>query len=344
MKTTPHLLDELVKLTSIRDAELLEYSLLRTIQDILAPVALSLFRVSANGVPCYQMTCDAEHGPRVLAEPAVDDDTLAAAVSCQGLREAQRVPRDDGSVLAVYPVVELRGFTTYLEVVSRDSEAQDESRLIDGFLRFYENYCGLLDYSQRDQLTGLMNRKTFDESVFKLFSSSDRYQIDAAAARAESDRRGSGHRGEFWLGMVDIDHFKRINDGFGHLYGDEVLLLAAQVMQRGFRDTDLLFRFGGEEFVVITQNVDRDCARRVFERLRHAIESFRFPQVGQVTISVGLVRLVPGKLTPILLDQADKALYYAKANGRNQVVIYEELKERGLIAESQVAEGSVDLF
>jgi diguanylate cyclase (GGDEF)-like protein len=144
--------------------------------------------------------------------------------------------------------------------------------------------------------------------------------------------------------MVDVDHFKRINDGFGHLYGDEVLLLAAQVMQRSFRDSDLLFRFGGEEFVAITQNVDRNCALRVFERLRAAIAGFRFPQVGQVTVSIGLVQLVPGKLTPILLDQADKALYWAKQNGRNQVVVYQDLIERGAIGEGGVAEGSVDLF
>ncbi|MBD8526265.1 GGDEF domain-containing protein [Pseudomarimonas arenosa] len=344
MKTTPHLLDELVKLTSIRDAELLEYSLLRTIQEILSPTVLSLFRLSANGQPCYQMVCDAEHGPRVVAEPVVSARTLEVAAECMGLRQGVRRRLDDGQELSVYPVVELRGFTTYLEVVDRFGDAKEDARLIDGFLRFYENYCGLLDYSQRDQLTGLMNRKTFDESVFKLFSSGDRFQLDAASPRAKDDRRIGAHRGEFWLGMVDIDHFKRINDSFGHLYGDEVLLLASQVMQRGFRDTDLLFRFGGEEFVIITQNVDRDGALHVFERLRQSIESFRFPQVGQVTISIGLVQLVPGKLTPILLDQADKALYYAKQHGRNQVAVYQDLVERGDIDETQHTQGSVDLF
>ena len=85
-------------------------------------------------------------------------------------------------------------------------------------------------------------------------------------------------------------------------------------------------------------------ALRVFERLRAAIADFRFPQVGQVTVSIGLVELVPGKLTPILLDQADKALYWAKQNGRNQVVAYQDLVERGALAEGGVAEGSVDLF
>lgn len=344
MKTTPHLLDELVKLTSIRDAELLEYSLLRTIQEILSPTVLSLFRLSARGQPCYHMVCDAAHGPRVLTEPAVSERTLAAAAECSGLRQGVRHRLDDGQELSVYPVVELRGFTTYLEVVDQLGDAQEDSRLIDGFLRFYENYCGLLDYSQRDQLTGLMNRKTFDESLYKLFSAGERYQVDSSGVPAADERRGAEHRGQFWLGMVDIDHFKRINDGFGHLYGDEVLLLAAQVMQRGFRDTDLLFRFGGEEFVIITQNVDRDCALRVFERLRTSIEQFRFPQVGQVTVSIGLVQLVPGKLTPLLLDQADKALYYAKQHGRNQVVIYQDLVERGEVSEKEPNQGSVDLF
>lgn len=344
MNSAPHLLDELVKLTSIRDAELLEHSLLRTLQDILSPVALSLFRTN-GGQPCYHMVCDALHGPRMLAEPAVSAETLAAAAAATAheMRDPQRLRRADGSELAVYPVIEMRGFTTFLEVITAPERVGEDARLIDGFLRFYENYCDLLDYSQRDQLTGLMNRKTFDDSVYKLFGNGDRRHAGPRAL-LDNDRRHGGPGAEFWLGMIDIDHFKRINDNFGHLYGDEVLLLAAQEMQRKFRDSDLLFRFGGEEFVVIMQNVDRERALHVFERLRESIAAFRFPQVGQVTISAGLVQLKAGTLTPLLLDQADKALYWAKQNGRNRVAVYEDLLERGVIEVPHTAQGSVDLF
>ncbi|MXV13635.1 GGDEF domain-containing protein, partial [Xanthomonas sp. LMG 8992] len=110
---------------------------------------------------------------------------------------------------------------------------------------------------------------------------------------------------------VDIDHFKRVNDTFGHLYGDEVLLLVAQLMQRAFRQDDLLFRFGGEEFVIVLRGVDRDTAVSLFERFRLAVAEHVFPQVGQVTLSTGIVELTHGRLLSEMLDEADKALYWA---------------------------------
>lgn len=72
------------------------------------------------------------------------------------------------------------------------------------------------------------------------------------------------------MGVLDIDHFKSINDRFGHLYGDEVLLLLSRIMRKNFREGDLLFRYGGEEFIVLLQNVDEERAKCVLERLRQA--------------------------------------------------------------------------
>ena len=129
--------------------------------------------------------------------------------------------------------------------------------------------------------------------------------------------------------MFDIDHFKRINDSFGHLFGDEVLLLFAERMRSCFRAQDKLFRFGGEEFVVMIRHVREDHVRGVFERFRRSIERYDFPQVGQVTCSVGYTRIDPAYTPAELLGRADAALYYAKEHGRNRVDSFDELVMQG---------------
>jgi len=125
--------------------------------------------------------------------------------------------------------------------------------------------------------------------------------------------------------MLDIDFFKKVNDNFGHLYGDEVLLHFSQLMENEFRYNDFIFRFGGEEFVVILNLLDMQAAHAVFERFREVIEQFSFPAVGQVTVSMGVVHIDSQSLPASLLDQADKALYFAKETGRNKVVFYEDM-------------------
>ncbi|WP_306306215.1 GGDEF domain-containing protein [Methylomonas koyamae] len=115
-----------------------------------------------------------------------------------------------------------------------------------------------------------------------------------------------------WIAMLDIDNFKRINDTYGHLYGDEVLLVFSQAMEKHFRYNDFLFRFGGEEFVVILNLVNQADAEATFERFRAAIERHRFPISGPVTVSIGLTHIDHLTLPIHLLDRADKALYQPK--------------------------------
>jgi diguanylate cyclase (GGDEF)-like protein len=125
--------------------------------------------------------------------------------------------------------------------------------------------------------------------------------------------------------VVDIDHFKKINDNYGHLFGDEVLLRVADLMRQSFRNHDKLFRFGGEEFVVMLRNVGEDNVQTIFDRFRVAVEDHDFPRVGQVRCSVGYSRIDP-RLSPAeLLGRADEALYYSKEHGRNQVNGFDEL-------------------
>jgi len=110
----------------------------------------------------------------------------------------------------------------------------------------------------------------------------------------------------------------------------------SQVMRDSFRESDLLFRFGGEEFVVVTENLNMHGAKTAFERFRHAVEQFDFPQVGQVTISFGAAKVSSADVVHAVLDKADKALYYAKQNGKNQVCFYDDLIEKGAIEPPQI--------
>ena len=101
----------------------------------------------------------------------------------------------------------------------------------------------------------------------------------------------------------------------------------SQLMEKQFRYNDFLFRFGGEEFVVILNLVNQDEAEATFERFRTAIANHEFPAVGQVTVSIGAAHINNDNQAATLLDRADKALYYAKHHGRNQLAVYEKIAD-----------------
>jgi diguanylate cyclase (GGDEF)-like protein len=201
---------------------------------------------------------------------------------------------------------------------------------IGSVLKAFQNHVNLINDAECDTLTGLFNRKTFE----------GRFNGVLAIQRAMHNNPGLGtgerravRPGEHhWIAVADIDHFKNINDRFGHLYGDEVLILLSRMMMRSFRMEDRLFRFGGEEFVVVLSPCSPANAAMVFERFRTAIEKFDFPQVGRVTISMGYTRIRDDDLPPVAVGRADEALYYAKRNGRNRVCSYEQLAAAGDIA------------
>lgn len=203
-------------------------------------------------------------------------------------------------------------------------------------VRMYGNQIKLLDYSELDTLTRLLNRKTFDETFERLLTVSS---SDSQDGETFDDRRGCLEEdSSAWLCVVDIDHFKRINDSFGHLFGDEVLLRMGDLMRKTFRGGDRLFRFGGEEFVVILNAADETLAATGFDRFRLSIENHEFPQVGQVTCSIGFTAVSSMDVPTDVVGRADEALYFAKENGRNRVCCYEALVAEGAIAKSAAAE------
>jgi len=217
---------------------------------------------------------------------------------------------------------------TCLEIVNPTPYTSDTIHIIGGIVSVYRNFQNLLDYSERDSLTGLLNRKTFDDQLSKMLQASAEHDVLAVPPDG-LERRNPQEQEKQWLAVVDVDHFKAVNDKFGHLYGDEVLILIANLLQSSFRAQDRVFRFGGEEFVVLLRSSTLDNAKKIIERFRMNVEQHEFPQVGRVTVSVGFVSISAYEAPVIILGRADQALYYAKSHGRNMACHYDELVSGG---------------
>jgi two-component system cell cycle response regulator len=163
-----------------------------------------------------------------------------------------------------------------------------------------------VEQSVTDGLTGLHNRRYFDA------------HLASAIARAQADAK------PLCVLAFDIDHFKGVNDTFGHDGGDDVLRDFADRLRRGVRGIDLVARYGGEEFVLVMPETDRAFAASVAERLRGEVERAPFKtRAGRslaVTVSIGIAEWQPGDTPPSLMKRADEALYAAKRGGRNRVV------------------------
>jgi diguanylate cyclase (GGDEF)-like protein len=226
---------------------------------------------------------------------------------------------------------------TCLEVINPTPYTENTRHVMEGIIGVYRNYQNILDYSERDSLTGLLNRKTFDERFSRLLAAATEH-----GPERKDERRSATCAKEQWLAVVDIDHFKRVNDQFGHLYGDEVLILVANLLRSSFRSQDRIFRFGGEEFVVLLRSTTLAEAHKIFERFRTNVEKHDFPQVGKVTVSLGFASITP-ESPVVILGHADQALYFAKANGRNRVCHYDELVSNGLL-HSEVSNDTVEFF
>jgi len=341
MTNAPRFLDKLVSMTAIHDVELMEFSLLKTLEEFIRPRELMILKLDRNGQPCYQLNLRQERYEIVLDSISMPDEILAAIEIARRTKQPFNRRLDSTRLLAVWHILQTRSQDVFLVTTTANELSKLNAHMIHGLLGIYRNFFAVLIEAQRDQLTGLANRKTFDDVINKIY-----YQLPLSTDPVPVERRTKSEPGNvsFWVGMADLDNFKRINDTWGHLYGDEVLLLTAQLMQGHFRESDYLFRFGGEEFVIIIRTSSEEMACRAFERFRAAVEMHSFPQVGQVTVSIGVTKMEPTVFSATLLDHADKALYYAKQNGRNQVCFFEKLVRNGLVETPEVMAGDIELF
>lgn len=151
-----------------------------------------------------------------------------------------------------------------------------------------------------DRLTNLYNRYKLDEILNSNKDLADRYESS------------------FGVIMVDIDHFKNINDTFGHQVGDEVLKTFASILLNSSRKSDIAGRWGGEEFLIIAPNATKESITTFAENLRAEIEKFQFEKIGQLSISLGASIYQENESIEELIKRADKALYTSKKRGRNR--------------------------
>jgi diguanylate cyclase (GGDEF)-like protein len=182
------------------------------------------------------------------------------------------------------------------------SVAEEFNRMI---VRIHESEAALADLARRDGLTKLPNRRAFDEALLEMFARMERLAVPGA------------------LLMIDIDHFKRINDTHGHGAGDDVLRVVARTMSADVRLIDRVFRIGGEEFAVLLSGGEAEAAQAMAERLRHALAAQSVPvKGGQIimTVSIGVAVAEFGSLPGTLIEAADAALYRAKREGRDRIV------------------------
>ncbi len=123
------------------------------------------------------------------------------------------------------------------------------------------------------------------------------------------------------MAIIDIDKFKDFNDTYGHLIGDEVLIMMAQSVNDSVRGTDTFARWGGEEFLILFKDTSIENAKMVSEKLRNKIEKLQHPTAGSITASFGLTQYIDGDTTKSMFKRCDDALYKAKEDGRNRVEV-----------------------
>ena len=341
------LVEALANLSSLRERESLDFALVTLLQRFVTePIqTISLLRlVGESGDLRWQTQAALHAGQETPARDRVwvNFNTLPSA---QEYRDRQictlngEIHQVTGTpCFTLLPIHSAGRVEGILEIQSQAPLTDSTQQLISSVLKIYRNVQGLLDYGEKDSLTELLNRKTFD-GAFIAATLHETNNLELA----QPDRRLT-HVAGYWLAVLDIDHFKRVNDSFGHLIGDEVLVLLARLMRSSFRFNDQLYRFGGEEFVVLMRCPSAADALAALERFRKRVEDHDFPQAGSITVSIGCSPLLPDDTPGAGFDRADKAVYYAKAHGRNQVCSYPELVATGeLAAEAEDAQ-QVDFF
>lgn len=161
-----------------------------------------------------------------------------------------------------------------------------------------------LEYAaSRDLLTGLWNRRHFLNLLDNARNQKRRHDLD------------------YSLMILDADHFKNVNDQFGHEKGDEALIFLAKTLENRVREMDSMCRWGGEEFIILLPQTDLRSAAHLAECLRSAVAEIQSPHLPCVTVSIGVAQHLSEETTESLLRRTDAALYQAKAAGRNSVVV-----------------------
>ena len=283
------------------------------IADTLAPIARSVRQVGSGDEA--QQVLDSTYELIILSLSMPDGDPLRLVSHWRASESFRQLPilllADEGELPRLAKGLDL-GANDYLvrpvdrnELMARVRSQVRRKRLQD---RLRENYRRSLSLALTDELTGLYNRRYVVAHLEELIA-----RVNAEGMTDIS------------LMMFDVDHFKQVNDRFGHPGGDDALRQLADRTLRGVRSIDLVARLGGEEFVVVMPETDLRAAAMVAERLRASIEAEPFfihatSERTPITVSIGVAVAQAGDTVDTLLQRADDALYQAKNSGRNRVI------------------------
>jgi len=323
------------KLLTHNERDALRKGLVELVQDWHKPTKIALYSSGQRGFMTHRGQTLSELTIHDLLEqqPAQNDSIKLADITevynSVESRQIQTLFQDNSDLVDLYVPLLQGDVVGAVLVIQGISFAPTNKMIWEQMLTAY-NYLNQMLYSAEiDPLTGLMNRLAFERLLNQ--------------AANDTEKLSTREQATYFV-LVDIDFFKKINDSFGHLYGDEVLILLSRVMSESFRSIDWIFRYGGEEFALVLHDVSYDDAYQALERFRLKVESSTFPQVDQVTVSIGFSQMIKYEPVSSLIDRADNALYFAKNNGRNQIRSYEHLIEQGLLVKTEQESGNIELF
>lgn len=305
------LLQHLASLTSHRDAILLDHNLIESLQSLLGAKKIALYDIVREAdmwLTAVSIWGDS-HGhrrPELTEQDYLPLERYPEIADCVA-RAAARVHQHNHYI----PILVDGGIVACCEISYEKPPSRYKQEVASGIVNLYRNYLSLLEDCQTDTLTGLANRKTFELSIAHFLN------------RDKTVRNAYDEGEKNWLVIIDVDHFKQLNDKFGHLHGDQILKQMGCLMRHSFRQYDQIFRFGGDEFAVLLSRIDYRSACETLERLQQRIANQA--QLGSITISIGFSLMRPEETHSAILERADEALYQAKALGRNQLCCFETL-------------------
>jgi diguanylate cyclase len=260
------------------------------------------------------LTCQLLRGPQVVVEQraAEGEGSLLSQIAHRAHSLTRQVRSDVGrhhaSLLVAHAELQAGDASVVDRIVSANEGLLEQ--LADAEEQFVSQEFAIQQHmreARQDSLTSLENRRAFDKELAERF---DRWQ---------------SHDTEFCLALIDVDHFKRINDEYGHPIGDSVLKSIAATFSACARPDDAVFRLGGEEFGILLADCSVDQGWQIVDRLRHAIADHPIPAGSamlRLTVSLGLASVRSVKSTDDLVTQADRALYSAKEAGRNRAYYF----------------------
>lgn len=331
----PELIELMLELTACTDINMLAKTLIRILKHRLHTDAITIYRLSYKEIE-QESTSDPVALARVYPLPQYtgEGDLLSEHPILEKAVRKQQPVLNQGvkdSNHYVYPMVGQKGIS-YLLSVSGTSLDEARIREIEILWKVWQHLYSLVERNELDALTGLLNRVAFDNRLQEIFSQGP-----------HSHRRKDDNESRV-LALIDIDHFKAVNDQHGHLLGDEVLVQLSRLMSSSFRGNDLVFRFGGEEFLVILRNCTLDNAQKILDRFRQKESAYAYPRIGHKTVSIGMTQIDSNELPTTILDRADRALYFSKENGRDQCNSYEQLVAEGKLAPPSPDTDNIELF